>query len=72
MIAKILKYVLLILLVLIVLAVLTAAPFIIKARNEGNSLYAKYDSYTQETLAKKKMAFLCCHPQPWRVVSKGR
>ena len=52
MIFKILKYTLIILLVLIILSVLTAAPFIIKARNEGNRLYAKYDSYTQETLAK--------------------
>ena len=52
MMIKIFKYLLIILLVLIVLAVLTAAPFVIKARNEGNRLYAKYDSYTQEALAK--------------------
>lgn len=52
MIFGILKYFLLIVIVLIILAVLIAAPFIIKARNEGKRMYELYDSYTRETLAK--------------------
>lgn len=52
MILKILKYSLLILIGLIVLVVLVMSPFIVKARMEGERLYAKYDSYTQEALSK--------------------
>jgi len=48
---KILKYIFLILLGLIVLIVLVASPFVIKARNEGDRLFKKYESYTENVLA---------------------
>jgi len=51
MIFKILKYFFLILLGLIILIAIIATPLIIKARNEGERMYEKYDSYTRETLA---------------------
>jgi len=51
MIFKILKYFFLILLGLIILIAIIATPLIIKARNEGDRMYEKYDSYTRETLA---------------------
>lgn len=52
MILKILKYSLFTILGIIILTVLIATPLIIKARNEGERMYEKYDSYTRETLAK--------------------
>ena len=51
MIFKILKYFLLTILGIILLAALIATPLIIKARSEGERMYEKYDSYTQEVLA---------------------
>ena len=52
MIFKILKYLFFIFLGIIILAGIVATPLIIKARNEGDRMYAKYDSYTKEVLAK--------------------
>jgi hypothetical protein len=48
---QIVKYFFLILIGLIVLIVLVASPFIIKARNEGERLFEKYESYTENVLA---------------------
>jgi 15,16-dihydrobiliverdin:ferredoxin oxidoreductase len=47
---KILKYFLLICLGLILIGVFVAIPFMIKAKNEGERLYAMYDSYTKKML----------------------
>jgi len=52
MIFKILKYLFFIFLGIIILTGIVATPLIIKARNEGDRMYAKYDSYTKEVLAK--------------------
>ena len=53
MIVKILKYLVFTVVGIIVLAALIATPLIIKARNEGERMYGKYDSYTKEVLAQK-------------------
>lgn len=45
------KYCLLIPIGLIILVMIIATPLIIKARNEGDQLYEKYNSYTREVLA---------------------
>jgi len=52
MLGKLVKYVFLGLIGLIALAALAAAPLVIRARLEGERLYAQYDGYTRETLAK--------------------
>ena len=51
MFVKILKYFFLTIVGLIILTALVATPLIIKARKEGDRMYAKYDSYTRKTLA---------------------
>ena len=48
---KILKYFFLSILGLIILTALVATPLMIKARKEGDRMYAMYDSYTKKTLA---------------------
>jgi hypothetical protein len=74
MILTILKYFLLTLIVLVVVAGLIAAPFIISAKNEGDKMYAMYDDYTRETLARH--FHLKAHPvkeefqeiHPWKAL----
>ncbi len=53
MIFKILKYLLFGIIGLIIVVVLIAAPFIIKARSEGDKLYRQYADYTKEVLSQK-------------------
>ena len=53
MIIKILKYLVITVVVIVILAALIATPLIIKARGEGERMYAKYDTYTKEVLAQK-------------------
>jgi hypothetical protein len=52
MLGKIIKYFVFGLIGLIVLVALIASPFVIRARMEGERLYARYDSYTREVLSK--------------------
>jgi len=74
MIFKILKYFLLTILGIIILTALIATPLIIKARSEGERMYEKYDSYTQEVLAQRfqlqphpiKPEFQTIHP--WKAL----
>jgi len=49
----ILKYAFLALLGIVVLAVLVAVPFLIKARKEGDRLFARYASYTDTELVQR-------------------
>jgi len=71
---KILKYFFLTILGLIILTALIATPLIIKARNEGEQMYAKYESYTREIFAKQfkltpysvKQEFQTVHP--WKAL----
>jgi len=50
---KIVKYTFLAIVTVILLGVLVAIPFLIKARNEGDRLYNKYESYTDQVLEER-------------------
>jgi len=68
------KYFFFILIGVIIIAIIVATPFIIKARNEGDRMYEKYNSYTREVLAKNfrlvpdpvKLEYQTLHP--WKAV----
>ena len=67
---KLLKYVVIGILGIIILIVLIASPFIIKARSEGDKMYAQYAAYTKEVLSQRldlqqypvKAEFQTLHP----------
>ncbi len=49
----IIRYSVIVLLVLIILAAVVGTPLIVKARGEGERMYAQYNSYTRKVLAER-------------------